>query len=210
MPKLPKLPQPPDFDENPIKAAGNIIRDTVGSVQQIARDIDDAVKGIDSEVQALPRKSITPIEEIASATVCLQCCRDHWSTISGALSEALRFGRSDGMTSKDVQGRIGLALDEHNMMERIDLAAQAIAGLKGGEKELAEWSLRSSRQLRHQIGEINTLEDLEKAAAGAAKLREEYMTRYGKVRQSYAEECEECEAVQGLRSYIEKRRGEEE
>jgi len=200
MPKLPKLPQLPDFDENPIKAAGNIIKDTVGSIQRIAGDIDEAVKGVDFEVRTSPGEPATPIEEIASATVCLQRCRDHWSTISSTLSEGLRFARSDGMASKDVQGRIGLAIDEANKMEKIDLAATAIAGLKGKEKELSEWSLENSRQLRHQIGEIRTLDDMEKAAAEAARLRQEYMTRYGVVRQSYTQECEECEALKDLRT----------
>jgi len=203
MPELPKLPQ---IDKNPIKTAGRFIKEAVGGIQEAASEIDSAVKGIDSEVRAPIEEPKTPIEEIASATVCLQCCRDHWSTISGALSEGLRFARSDGMASKDVQGRIGLALDEHNIMERIDLAPQAIAGLKGKEKELAEWSLKNSRDLRHTIGEIRTVDDMEKAAAQAARLREEFMSKYAEVRQSYSEECEGCEALQDLKSYIEKRK----
>lgn len=203
MPELPKLPK---VDKNPIKTAGRFIKEALGGIQQAASEIDSAVKGIDSEVRAPIEEPKTTIEEIASATVCLQCCRDHWSTISGALSEGLRFARSDGMTSKDVQGRIGLALDEHNIMERIDLAPQALAGLKGKEKELAEWSLRNSRELRHTIGEIRMVDDMEKAAAQAARLREEFMTKYGEVRQSYAEECKECEALEDLKSYIEQRR----
>ena len=203
MPELPKLPK---IDKNPIKTAGRLIKDAVSGIQEAASEIDSAVKGIDSEVRAPIEEPKTPIEEIASATVCLQCCRDHWSTISGALSEGLRFARSDGMASKDVQGRIGLALDEHNIMERVDLAPQALAGLKGKEKELAEWSLKNSRELRHQIGELRTVDAMEKAAAQAARLREEFMSKYAEVRQSYREECEGCEAIQDLKSYIEQRR----
>ena len=205
MPDLPKLPK---IDKNPIKTAGRLIKDAVGGIQEAASEIDSAVKGIDSEVRAPIEEPKTPIEEIASATVCLQCSRDHFSTISGALSEGLRFARSDGVASRDVQGRIGLALDEMNIMERIDLAPQALAGLKGKEKELAEWSLTNSRELRHAIGEIRTVDDMEKAAAQAARLREEFMSKYAEVRQSYAEECEECEALQDLKSYIERKKGE--
>ena len=205
MPELPKLPK---IDKNPIKTAGRLIKDAVGGIQEAAAEIDSAVKGIDSEVRAPIEEPKTPIEEIASATACLSCTRDHFSTISGALSEGLRFARSEGMTSKDVQGRIGLALDEHNMMERIDLAPQALAGLKGKERELAEWSLTNSRELRHAIGEIRTVDDMEKAAAQAARLREEFMSKYGELRQSYAEECEGCEALQDLKSYIERKKGE--
>lgn len=203
MPDFPKLPK---IDKNPIKTAGRLIKEAMGGIQEAASEIDSAVKGIDSEVRAPIEEPKTPIEEIASATVCLQCCRDHWSTISGALSEGLRFARSDGMESRDVRGRIGLALDEHNIMERIDLAPQALAGLKGKEKELAEWSLTNSRELRHAIGEIRTVDDMEKAAAQAARLREEFMSKYAEVRQSYREECEGCEAIQELKSYIEQRK----
>lgn len=203
---MPDLPKFPKIDKNPIKTAGSIIRETVGSIQQAAAEIDSAVKGIDSEVRAPIEGTKPPIEEIASATACLSCSRDHYSTISGALSEALRFARSDGMTSKEVQGRIGLALDEMNIMERVDLAPQAVASLKGAEKELAEWSLKNSRELRHIVGEIVTVDDMEKAAAQAARLRGEFMAKYGEIRQSYAEECKGCEALQDLKSYIEQRR----
>lgn len=205
MPELPKLPK---IDKNPIKTAGSFIREAVSGIQEAAAEIDSAVKDVDSEVRAPIEEGKPPIEEIASATVCLSCCRDHWSTISGALSEALRFARSDGMASKEVQGRIGLALDEHNIMERIDLAPQALAGLKGKEKELAEWSLQNSRELRHVVGEIRTVDDMERAAAQAARLREEFTSKYAEVRQSYSEECEGCEALQDLKSYIEKRKRE--
>ncbi|MBA7621899.1 hypothetical protein ES703_29269 [subsurface metagenome] len=205
MPDL-NLPKLPNIDRNPVKTAGRFIKDALGGIQQAASEIDSAVKGIDSEVRAPIEEPKTTIEEIASATVCLSCTRDHWSTISGALSEGLRFARSEGMTSKDVQGRIGLALDEHNMMERIDLAPSAIAELKGKERELAEWSLKNSRELRHTIGEIRTVDDMEKAAAQAARLRGEFMTKYSEVRQSYSQECEGCEALQDLKSYIEQRK----
>ena len=206
LPKLPKLPKFPELDQNPIKTAGRLIKEAVSGIQQAATDIDSAVKDVDSEVRAPIEEPKTPVEEIASATVCIQCCRDHFSTISGALSEGLRLARSDGMASKDVRGRIGLALDEHNIMERIDLAPQALAGLKGKEKELAEWSLQNSRVLRHTIGEIKTVDDMEKAAAQAARLREEFMSKYGELRQSYAEECEGCEALQDLKGYIERKK----
>lgn len=205
MPELPKLPK---IDKNPIKTAGRLFKEVVGDIQEAAASIDSAAKDIDSEVRAPIEEGMPPIEEIASATVCLSCCRDHFSTISGALAEGLRFARSDGMTSKDVQGRIGLALDEMNIMERIDLAPTAIAPLKGKEKELAEWALTNSRELRHTVGEITTVDDMEKAAAQAARFREEFMTKYGEARQSYAAECAECESLEDLKSYLERKQKE--
>lgn len=203
---MPEFPRLPKIDKNPLKTAGSIIKGAVSGIQEAAADIDSAVKGIDAEVRAPIEGERPPIEEIASATVCLSCCRDHFSTISGALSEGLRFARADGIASKEVQGRIGLALDEHNIMERVDLAPQAIAPLTGKEKELAVWSLKNSRELRHAIGEAKTVDDLEQAAAQAAKLREEFMTLYSEARQSYAEECVECEALTGLKEYLEQKR----
>ncbi|GAH88494.1 unnamed protein product, partial [marine sediment metagenome] len=127
-------------------------------------------------------------------------------TVSGALSEALRFARSDGIASKDAHGRIGIALDELNIMERIDLAPQALVQLNSEEKKLAEWSLKNSRQLRHTIGEISTIDDMEKAAAEAARLREKFMSRYGELKRSYATECRECEALEDLKTYLDRRK----
>ncbi|GAI51729.1 unnamed protein product, partial [marine sediment metagenome] len=68
------------------------------------------------------------------------------------------------------------------------------------------WSLKNSRELRHAVGEAKTVDDLEQAAAQAAKLREEFMTLYSEARQSYAEECVECEALTGLKEYLEQKR----
>jgi len=47
--------------------------------------------------------------------------------------------------------RIRIALDELNIMERIDLAPDETAKLRGAEKELADWTLKQSRDLRHAI-----------------------------------------------------------
>lgn len=203
MPEFPKLPK---IDKNPITTASRFIEGTVSGIQKAVSDIDNAVKDIDSKVSAPHGIERPPIDEIASATACLSCTRDHFSTISGALAEALRFARDEGMDNKDVQGRIGLALDEHNAMERIDLAAEAITKLTGKEKELAEWSLKKSRELRHMVGEIETVNDLEKAAAKAANVRREFTSLYSGTKQTYAEECTGCEALADLGDFLEKRK----
>lgn len=206
LPPIPELPNLPEIDKNPIKTAGGFIKEAASGIQQTAREIDRAAREIDSGLRSPAMETKTPIEEVASATACLQCSRDHYSTVSGALSEALRFARSDGIASKDAQGRIGIALDELNIMERIDLAPQALAQLKSEEKKLAEWSLKNSRQLRHTIGEISTIDDMEKAAAEAARLREDFMSRYGELKRSFATECRECEALEDLRTYLDRRK----
>ena len=103
------------------------------------------------------------------------CSRDHFSTASAALSEALRFARTKGMQDVEVMKRLGTSLDELNIMERIDLAPENIVRLRGKEKSLADWGLNNSRELRHKITAIKTPADLETVAADAARIRTEFM-----------------------------------
>jgi len=110
-------------------------------------------------------------------TACLTCSRDHLSTVSAALNEAIRFARKEGIDHKEVVRRIGIALDELNIMERIDLAADEIIKLPQAEREIANWVLKEARELRHDIAEIQSLEDLEKVAAKAATLRTKYLEK---------------------------------
>jgi len=114
--------------------------------------------------------------KIEGGTACLPCSRDHFSTVSGALSEAIRFSRREGVQHPEVQRRLGMSLDELNMLERIDLSPEETINLKGSEKKLAEWGLNKSRELRHKITAVNTHEDLEKVAAEASKIRTEFMS----------------------------------
>jgi len=120
-------------------------------------------------------------EKIGGGTLCLPCSRDHFSTVSGALSEALRFARKEGINHPEVQKRIGMALDELNMLERIDLAPEQMVTLRGKEKTLAEWGLNSSRDLRHKITIVQTPDDLESAAADASNIRTQFMRQLWEV-----------------------------
>jgi len=114
-------------------------------------------------------------EKIEGGVACLQCSRDHTSTTSAMLNEALRFARKDGIGSIEVQRRLGMALDELNALERIDLSAENIVTLQGREKEIAEYALNSSRDLRHDITSIHSPKDLEAVSAKAANLRTKFM-----------------------------------
>ena len=153
-----------------------------------------------------PPVSPSPIATITTAargTACLPCSRDHLSTSSSALSEGVRFAREKGVRDPEAVRRIRIALDELNIMERIDLAPDEIAGLKGAEKELAGWTLKQSRDLRHAITAIKDVETMEQAAAIASQITEEFMSRLG----SIPEECETCEqARESLRQFIERRK----
>jgi hypothetical protein len=134
----------------------------------------EEAKTDEKEYIALPKKDLSPIN-IEKGTACLACSKDHFSTASGALAEALRFARKDGINHPEVQTRLGIATDELNIMERIDLSAGKIIHLDGHEKKLALAALNESRELRHMITSVQTPEDLEKAAAEAAKIRTQFM-----------------------------------
>jgi hypothetical protein len=120
-------------------------------------------------------KDISP-EKIEQGVSCLPCSRDHISTASAVLNEALRFARKEGVGHVEVQRRIGMALDELNAMERIDLAAESIERLTGREKEVALEAANDSRELRHGITAIKTPDDLQKVSAQASNIRTKFMT----------------------------------
>jgi len=150
----------------------------------VARQDEEKRKKIIQHVTAPPvpqpiiteKKDLTT-EKIEEGTACLPCSRDHFSTVSGALSEAIRFSRKEGITHPEVARRLGMSLDELNMLERIDLAPEEIVRLKGQEKQLAGWGLDKSRELRHKITTVQTHEDLERVAADAASVRTEFMRK---------------------------------
>jgi len=143
---------------------------------------------------------------VAQGTACIPCARDHLSVTSSALSEGIRFAREKGVKDPESLRRIRIALDELNVMERIDLAPDEITKLKGAEKELADWTLKQSRDLRHSITAIKDVETMEQAAARASAVTEEFMGRLWEIPE---EECETCgEIRKRIREYIEKRKRE--
>jgi hypothetical protein len=126
------------------------------------------------EYVAVPKKDLSS-DKIEKGTACLACSKDHFSTASGALSEALRFARKEGVNHPEVQSRLGIATDELNIMERIDLSAEKLIRLEGHEKKIAIEALKESRDLRHNIMAVKTPDDLERAAADAARIRTHFM-----------------------------------
>jgi len=112
-------------------------------------------------------------EGISEGVACIPCSQDHLSTCSGLLAEALRFARNDGVESPEVISRIGLCRDELNAMERVDLRPELVVALPGWEKNLAGDILNGSRNLRHDMAEMLSVDDLEKVAGRAQALRGE-------------------------------------
>lgn len=112
------------------------------------------------------------------STACIACSRSHLSTISGALGESLRFAREEGIQNPEVQRRIMLSEDEINIMERIDLAPDALAASPPEERELAKEYLPRIRELRQNLGQITSVEKLEEVAAEASILGQEFRLRH--------------------------------
>ncbi|GAI30105.1 unnamed protein product, partial [marine sediment metagenome] len=74
------------------------------------------------------------------------------------------------------------------------------------EKELADWTLNQSRDLRHAITAIRDVETMEQAAVRASTITEEFMGRLWEIPE---EECETCgEVRESIRQFIEKRKRE--
>jgi len=210
MPKLPKLPDLPDPEKifSAIDKAGDAVGKGVSLIDRVANKIDRLAGKLTPPTESNPPE--TTVQETAEAiregTACLPCSRDHLSVTSSSLSEAIRFARDKGVRDPEVLRRIRIALDELNAMERIDLAPDETAKLKGAEKELADWTLRQSRDMRHAITAIKDVQTLEQAAAKASQTTEEFMSRLWAIPE---EECQTCTEVrESIKQFIEKRKRE--
>jgi hypothetical protein len=98
-------------------------------------------------------------------------------TIAGALDEGLRFAREGGIMHPEAIRRISLADKEVNIMERVDLSPEAIQNSPAKDQELARYFMPKIRQLRQNIGNITTAEEMEKVAAESSVLAQEFRLR---------------------------------
>ena len=96
--------------------------------------------------------------------------------MAGGLGEAVRFARGDprGITHPEALMRIQKAEEEANIMERIDLSPEALLASPPEEKAVAEAYLPRIRALRQGIGDIGSFDDLERVAADASLLGQEF------------------------------------
>lgn len=113
----------------------------------------------------------------AKGRACIPCGGDHLSAATGALSEAIRFARTSDITNPEVASRITLAMDELNAFERIDGAPEKVVHLSKVEKALMDEMLTASRDIRHHITDMQTPDDLERAAAIARQYRIEFIVK---------------------------------
>ena len=69
--------------------------------------------------------------------------------------------------------RIAAAEDELNAFERVDGAPENVIRLPEAEKALMNEMLAASRELRHMLSDIKSVDDLESTAASAREKRKE-------------------------------------
>jgi hypothetical protein len=162
----------PNYDEQQ-----KVRTEYYAGVKEMVRQEEKTKSKGSKEIELTPLNIDLTTEKIEKGNACLPCSRDHLSTVSGALGEAIRFSRKEGINHPEVQRRLGLSLDELNMLERIDLSPEQMIRLKGPEKQLAEWGLNKSRELRHKLTQVQSHDELEKVAAEASEVRTEFMRK---------------------------------
>lgn len=104
------------------------------------------------------------------AVGCLPCARAHLATIAGTLKEAIRFARSEGLNHPEVQSRLEAAEEDVTIVERHDWTPEKILRSPEHEQKLIRAMLPKLRELRQEIIDIDSVEDLEEVAAKAATL----------------------------------------
>jgi hypothetical protein len=97
------------------------------------------------------------------------CAVGHFSTSAGLLKEAVRF-KGEGITSNEILNRVAMALEEQNALERGDLTPEKIQNSPPWEKELAEEALLLSRKLRHNLENLQTIEQLQQLGADSERV----------------------------------------
>lgn len=186
---VPGLPKPPriKLPSSPLDPLRDIIREgrerveKAGSdIRSLADEFRSGLPGVTPTIQVSEKApeiepqshrsgsgvSIegTGTKQKAVATACVACAVGHFSTSSGLLKEALRF-KGEGITSQEILDRIAGALEEQNGLERVDLTQEKIQNLPQWERPIAEEALTQSRQLRHRLETIQSIDELEHLAA---------------------------------------------
>lgn len=216
LPKLPKLggfPKPPRIAE--IIRRANPIRDVVDDAREVIKGAREEVSEVASSLRvegAAPPaieepKAVSMEEGAKEGTACIVCSDEHFSETSGALSEAIRFARDKGVGDREVTRRVRHAREELNAMERFDLSPQQVASLPEDEKPVGRWAVSKSRELRHALNSISSVDDLEKVAAQASDVADEFEQKTMELKKRYEGEIETN--VVDLRKWLEGRKKKE-
>ena len=180
LPRFIPQKKPPQIDFTPLEAAMPRYEALKATEIQVKTNPGDGMQ-LTAEKPVVLTREVSPSPEDV-ATACLSCSRSHLSAVSGALGESLRFARESGIAHPEVQRRIMLAEDEINIMERIDLAPDALQAAPEEVRNVALEYLPRIRTLRQDLGNIASVDQLEKTAADASLLGQEFRLRHLQLR----------------------------
>ena len=182
LPKLPeiKLASPLDPLRDFLHGAREKVEKAGSDIRVLADELRSGFPGTISTVdeikpqESLPatlpanisqeKSSTAEISNQDIATACVPCSVGHFSACAGLLNEAARF-KKDGLTSNQVMDDIGKCIMELNALERVDLTPEKIQTTKGWEQPIAKEALQQSRNLRHRLEKVESMEELERIAA---------------------------------------------
>jgi len=136
-----------------------------------------------------PTPSVSGFSQVAAGgKACSVCGADHFSTAAGLLEEAPRFARKGGLEDPEVIRRVDKVFRELNAFEREDGAPENIVKLPEDEKVVMRALMDRSRDLRHQLTDMKSLDDLEAVAAHAGEVSLKSRTQVFKMRLRRARE----------------------
>lgn len=204
----------PELPPSPIAPFRDVVRKGRERLEKARDDIRSIASELHGTVEP-PRETNPPKQSkesssaIAEGTACNICSQEHLHQTAGDLAEAMRFAREGGLRHPEVVRRITHALVELNEMERYDLSSAEIEKLSGPEREIAEWAVPKSRNIRHLINAAivsREVDDLNKATAEAEITATEFTDKVMGL--PVAKECKSCGELEDLHSFLERRRKE--
>jgi len=203
---LPRGPRP-KLPESPLKAVRELVQEGHQQIEKARdgiRSVADDIRGATAQPPTQKTPPSSAEETIEQGTACLVCSDEHFSEVSGSLNEAMRFARNEAFDHPEVLKRIRHCRDELNVMERFDLSPQQIMGLPEIEKPIARWAVEQSRELRHNLNLMKNSDDLEKTAALASDVADDFEKKTMELKKHYEEETQST-ATTALREWLEKR-----
>lgn len=131
-------------------------------------------------------------------SACVPCAIGHFSTSARLLNEAVRF-KSEGLSSPQVLDDIAAALGEQNALERIDLTPEKIRELPEWEQDMAQEALDRSRELRHSLETVKSMDELMNLAADT----EEFYKHLNRDWQSKRiDDCPDCQRAEEFKAEL--------
>ena len=146
----------------------NDFKDTKKNIQNIEEIKKEEIKNSrqnsknEGNTDEEPYSKYAP--EMDIATGCIPCSRAHILGIKGALKEALRFAREDGINHPEVITRVDHATEELLNMERLDLSEEKIQNSPIEQREMVddiEIDLRELRQFL--VNKMDSVDELKQA-----------------------------------------------